>query len=217
MAVTNDPELAQTMALLRSHGITRDSSKFKCQNEPSVPAPHFSPAPLNSPEVTAQRIQPGRPPSFYYEQIALGFNYRMTDLQAALGLSQLIRLNEFVQRRHALTKRYDQLLAGLPVTIPWRHPDTYSGCHLYVIRLKLDQVEKTHRQVFDALREAEIGVNLHYIPVYLQPEFVRLGFRPGHCHEAERYYDEVMTLPLFPSMTDDDVTHVLKALGTAIT
>ena len=202
MAVTNDLELAEKMALLRSHGITRDSTLFTKRHsmkpEGCPPSSVFS------------------PPSFYYEQIALGFNYRMTDVQAALGLSQLTRLDEFVERRQALAQRYDELLADLPVTTPWQHPDAYSGRHLYVIRFRLNEIQKTRDQVFEDLRSAGIGVNLHYIPVYRQPDFGKLGFKAAHCPEAERYYTGAISIPLFPGMTDDDVTHVVGALQSAI-
>ena len=150
MALTNDDELANKMALLRSHGITRDPAQMTHE----VDGP------------------------WYYQQIDLGFNYRMTELQAALGVTQMERLDQYVARRHQLARRYDDLLAGLPVTTPWQHPDSYSGLHLYVIRLQLDQIQKTHRQVFESLRELGIGVNLHYIPVHTQPHYERMGFQP---------------------------------------
>jgi UDP-4-amino-4,6-dideoxy-N-acetyl-beta-L-altrosamine transaminase len=202
MAVTNDPELARTMTLLRSHGITRDSAYLE----------NFRNWSSNGRPPTSDL----RPPSFYYEQIDLGYNYRMTDIQAALGLSQLERLDEFVSRRNKLAGRYGRLLADLPLSTLEQHPDTYSAWHLYLIRLKLDQIEKTHHQVFNALREAGIGVNLHYIPVYLQPDFGRLGFRRGHCPESERYYAEAMTLPLFPAMTEEQQDNVIRALKKSI-
>jgi UDP-4-amino-4,6-dideoxy-N-acetyl-beta-L-altrosamine transaminase len=176
MALTNDETLAKHMQLLRSHGITRDAADMT----------HVSDGP------------------WYYEQIDLGFNYRMTDIQAALGLSQMQRLDEFVAQRHAIGRRYDQLLADLPVITPWNHQDSYSSLHLYVIRLKLNKIGKTQREVFDALRAAGIGVNLHYIPVYRQPYYERLGFMPGYCQEAERYYAEVTSLPIYSGLTCKD-------------
>ena len=214
MAVTNAPELVQAMTLLRSHGITRESSKLKAESstKPSLPAPC------------------SLLPVYYYEQIALGFNYRMTDVQAALGLSQLTRLDEFVARRHALAQRYDHLLTDLPVITPWQRPDAYSGMHLYVIRLKLNEIQKTRDQVFDELRSSGIGVNLHYIPVYRQPDFAQLGEKPLRTEppapssllpalfpEAERYYGEAITLPLYPVMTNEDATHVVTRLKAIIT
>ena len=159
MAITNDAELADKMALLRSHGITREPTKMT--QEPDG--------------------------GWYYQQIELGFNYRMTELQAALGLSQLVRLDEFVEKRHIIAKRYDELLKDLPLTIPYQASAGYSGLHLYVIRLHLDQIKLTHRQVFDGLRDKGIGVNLHYIPVYRQPYYQNMGFNKGGFPEAEYY------------------------------
>jgi UDP-4-amino-4,6-dideoxy-N-acetyl-beta-L-altrosamine transaminase len=188
MALTNDAALAERMELLRSHGITRDPDLMT--HEPDGP--------------------------WYYQQVALGFNYRMTDLQAALGVSQLDRLDRYVQRRHELAERYNQLLQPLPVTIPWQHPDSYSGLHLYVIRLQLDRIASSHRQVFEALRAAGIGVNLHYIPVHTQPYYRQLGFNHGDFPEAERYYAEAISLPLFATMTEQQQDQVLAALGEAL-
>jgi UDP-4-amino-4,6-dideoxy-N-acetyl-beta-L-altrosamine transaminase len=188
MAMTNDEQLAKRMHLLRSHGITRDVNDMT--HTPDGP--------------------------WYYQQIDLGYNYRMTDLQAALGLSQMQRLDEFVTKRHAIAKRYDQLLADLPVHKPWQHEDSYSGLHLYVIRLKLDEIGKTHRQVFESLRKLDIGVNLHYIPVYLQPYYEKLGFKVGYCLEAEQYYAEAISLPLYPGLTEAQQELVVTALYKAI-
>ncbi|MGD9686119.1 MAG: UDP-4-amino-4,6-dideoxy-N-acetyl-beta-L-altrosamine transaminase [Desulfobacter sp.] len=188
MALTNDAALAERMELLRSHGITRDPALMT--HEPDGP--------------------------WYYQQVALGFNYRITDLQAALGVSQLERLDRYVQRRHELAQRYNQLLQPLPVTTPWQHPDSYSGLHLYVIRLQLDRIAKSHRQVFEALRAAGIGVNLHYIPVHTQPYYRQLGFNHGDFPEAERYYAEAISLPLFATMTEQQQDQVLAALGEAL-
>jgi UDP-4-amino-4,6-dideoxy-N-acetyl-beta-L-altrosamine transaminase len=188
MALTNDDNLANRLQLLRSHGITRDPGQMT--HAPDGP--------------------------WYYQQIALGYNYRMTDIQAALGLSQMSRLDEFVANRHAIADRYDQLLASLPVSTPWQHPDVYSGLHLYIIRLKLRGGGKSHRQVFEKLREAEIGVNLHYIPVYLQPYYQRLGFEPGHCLEAERYYAEAISLPMFPGLMAQQQDLVVNAIARSL-
>lgn len=173
MAVTNDTELAGRMELLRSHGITRDPAQMT----------HAADGP------------------WYYQQIELGYNYRMTELQAALGCSQMTRLDEYVARRHELARRYDELLAPLPVTRPWQHPDSHSGLHLYVIRLRTDAIRSSHREVFDALRERGIGVNLHYIPVHTQPYYQAMGFRQGDFPQAEQYYREAISLPMFPALT----------------
>jgi dTDP-4-amino-4,6-dideoxygalactose transaminase len=137
----------------------------------------------------------------------------MTDLQAALGLSQMQRLDEFHARRHAIALRYDALLEGLPVTTPWRHPDAVSGMHLYIIRLR--RTGRTHREVFDALRGAGIGVNLHYIPVYRQPYYERMGFRAGDFPEAERYYAEAISLPMYPALTERQQDSVVAELRKA--
>jgi UDP-4-amino-4,6-dideoxy-N-acetyl-beta-L-altrosamine transaminase len=186
MALTNDAELANKMARLRSHGITRDATQMT----------HVPDGP------------------WYYQQIDLGFNYRMTELQAALGVSQMARLDHYVARRHQLAARYDTLLADLQVTRPWQHPDSYSGLHLYVIRLQLDQIGRTHREVFDSLREQGIGVNLHYIPVHTQPYYRQMGFKTGDFPEAELYYSEAISLPMFQAMTEaqqDEVTAAFRA------
>lgn len=187
MALTNNAELASRMALLRSHGITREPA-----------------------QMTRESDGP-----WYYQQITLGYNYRMTDMQAALGASQMPRLDEFVARRHALAARYDELLAGFPLITPWQHADSYSGLHLYVIRLKLGEIGKTHRQVFEALRTEGVGVNLHYIPVYRQPYYEALRFKVGHCPEAEQYYAEAISLPLYPGLSEAMQDKVIDALRLA--
>jgi len=187
MAMTNDAQLAKRMQQLRSHGITRDENDMT--HAPDGP--------------------------WYYQQIDLGFNYRMNDLQAALGLSQMQRLNEFVTQRHVIAKRYNQLLADLPVNTPMQIEDSYSGLHLYVIRLKLAEISKTHRQIFEVLREMDIGVNLHYIPVYLQPYYENLGFKTGYCLEAEKFYAEAISLPIYPGLTEMQQDRVIAALKEA--
>jgi UDP-4-amino-4,6-dideoxy-N-acetyl-beta-L-altrosamine transaminase len=187
MAVTNRPDLAERMALFRSHGITRDPLMMT----------HESDGP------------------WYYQQVELGFNYRMTELQAALGLSQMARLDEYVTRRHELARRYNQLLAPLPVTIPWQDPDGYSGLHLYVIRVQTDAVKSTHREVFEALREQGIAVNLHYIPVHTQPYYQRMGFKAGDFPEAEAYYRQAISLPMYATLTDAQQDRVVEAVAKA--
>lgn len=189
MALTNSDEIAQKLDLYRSHGITRNPDLMT--HAPDGP--------------------------WYYQQVGLGFNYRMTELQAALGTSQMSRLDTFVARRHELAKRYDQLIADLPVITPWQHPDSYSGFHLYVIRLQLVKLQMSHREVFEALRAADIGVNVHYIPVHTQPYYEAMGFKVGNFPEAERYYSEAISLPMFQSMTiaqQDTVASVLRDLLT---
>ena len=188
MVMTNDEELYQKLIRLRSHGITRDA-EFLAEKD-------------------------GGP--FYYEQLELGYNYRMTDIQAALGSSQMGRLDEFVARRHELVRLYDNLLAGLPVSLPFQHPDSYSAHHLYVIRLRPDEIKRTRRQVFDAMRAAGILVNVHYIPVHTQPYYRNLGFDWGQFPEAEQYYREAITLPLYFDLHDYEQDRVVDALKAAI-
>jgi len=184
MALTNSDLLAQRLGLLRSHGITRD--------------PGLMTQPMDGP--------------WYYQQVALGYNYRMTDIQAALGASQMTRLQDYVRRRQSIAAYYDAHLADLPLTVPWQHPDSDSAYHLYVIRLQLDQSHATHRQVAESLRERGIGVNLHYIPVHTQPYYRQFGFKPGDYPEAEKYYAEALSIPMHPTLTDDDRAQVVDAL-----
>ena len=139
----------------------------------------------------------------------------MTDIHAALGLSQMRRLDEFVAKRHAIARRYDELLAELPLITPWQHPDSYSGFHLYVIRLKRAETDKTQRKVFEALRAAGIQVNLHYIPVYRQPYYEQFGFKPGYCPEAEHYYAEAISIPIYPALIEAQQNRVVSALREA--
>ena len=188
MALTNSDELAQRLGLLRSHGITRD--------------PALMTEPMHGP--------------WYYQQVALGYNYRMTDMQAALGVSQMTRLNRYVERRHEIAQRYNELLADLPLTLPWQHPDNYSAYHLYVIRLQLDKISTTHLQVFEALRAKDIMVNLHYIPVHLQPYYQQMGFKPGDYPEAECYYREAISIPMHPTLTEAEQNYVVQALTQAL-
>jgi UDP-4-amino-4,6-dideoxy-N-acetyl-beta-L-altrosamine transaminase len=186
LATTNDVLLAKRMQLLRSHGITRDA------------------------EDMTEKSAGG----WYYEQIDLGFNYRITDLQAALGRSQMSRLREFLTARTAIARRYDELLTHLPVVTPWQHPECQSAWHLYVIRVR-DAGRR--REVFDALRAAGVGVNLHYIPVYWQPYYARLGFVRGLCPQAEAYYAEAISLPMYPDLTEEQQDKVIADLEHALT
>jgi UDP-4-amino-4,6-dideoxy-N-acetyl-beta-L-altrosamine transaminase len=184
MVLTNRPELAQHLQRLRSHGMTRDAE---------------------------QMSEPSHGP-WYYQQVELGFNYRITDLQAALGLSQLNKLEGFIARRRELAARYNRLLNGLPLTLPGLQPEAESAWHLYVVRLRLDEISLDHRQVFEGLRAAGIGVNLHYIPVHLQPYYCDLGFAQGDYPQAERYYAEAISLPMFPSLSDEEQEYVVGQL-----
>ncbi|MBG9990024.1 UDP-4-amino-4,6-dideoxy-N-acetyl-beta-L-altrosamine transaminase [Pseudoalteromonas sp. NZS37] len=183
-ALTNSKALADKMALYRSHGITRD-------------------------EALMENASHG---GWYYEQVDLGFNYRMTELQAALGVSQMSRLGEFVSARHELAVSYYDKLASLPIVLPYQLPNTYSGLHLYVIRLNLNEISKTHKEVFDELRENGIGVNLHYIPVHLQPYYQKMGFKQGDFPNAESYYSNAISLPMFHGMTHEQQDEVISTL-----
>lgn len=192
MALTNDTKLAERLATLRSHGIIRPS------------------------QLPEQQLADKHSAPWIYEQIELGLNYRMTDIQAALGASQLTRLDTFVARRRELATRYNKLLAGLPVTCPWQHPDTNSAWHLYVIRLRRDEIKLSRREVFDAMRAAGIGVNVHYIPVHTQPYYRELGFSSGMFPAAESYYEDAITVPLFSKMTDAQQDTVVDSLETIL-
>lgn len=177
---TRSPQLARKLELLRTHGITRDTTEM-------------------------EEASPG---SWYYEQVMLGFNYRMTDLQAALGISQLSRIEEFIGRRQVLASRYDAALQGLPLRSLQRSSINRSALHLYVVYVSADR----RRQVFNQLREAGIGVNVHYIPVHLQPYYRRFGFREGDFPAAEQHYREAITLPLYPGLNESEQDQVIAAL-----
>jgi UDP-4-amino-4,6-dideoxy-N-acetyl-beta-L-altrosamine transaminase len=185
LAVTNDDKLAERMALARSHGMTRDPALMVGESEGA----------------------------WYYEQISLGYNYRMTELQAALGLQQMKSIDRFVARRHELAKRYDQLLAGLPLQTPFQAPDNHSALHLYPIVLH-DVARR--REVFDAMRAAGVHVNVHYIPVYLQPYYQALGHRRGKCPQAEAYYAGAISLPLYFDLTDAQQSQVVDTLTSLV-
>ena len=185
MAVTNAATLAKRMRLLRSHGITSNAADM--QQRP------------------AKEI-------WNYQQIDLGFNYRMTDIQAALGLSQMLRLDSFVEKRHHIAQRYDNELAGLPIQTPWQHPDNYSAYHIYPIRIKQNESGTTQRQVYDAMQGAGINVNLHYIPVYRQPYYEGMGFKVGYCPEGEQYHQETLSIPMYPTLTETEQAKVIRVI-----
>ncbi|MCB1995976.1 MAG: UDP-4-amino-4,6-dideoxy-N-acetyl-beta-L-altrosamine transaminase [Burkholderiaceae bacterium] len=188
MVTTQDAALAERLRLLRSHGVVRDPSALS--------------APPEGPWV--------------YEQQLLGRNARMTELQAALGRSQLGRLATMQAARVALADRYDHLLADLPLFLPARLPDRSSAWHLYAVEIDLAQVGRTRAQVFSAMREAGIGVNVHYIPIHTQPYYQGLGFRVGDFPAAERYYAGAISLPLFPAMSEAQQHHVATTLAAAL-
>lgn len=203
LALTNDAMLAERMALFRSHGITRDAQRFRATTTDRNTPP-------SAPEA---------PAAWYYEQHELGYNYRMTDIQAVLGISQLDRLQSYVERRNLLARRYDAAFDGLPLALPTILEPNVSAFHLYVVRIQPARTAKTHRQIFDELRSKGIGVNLHYMPVHLQPYYRDLGFSTGQFPEAEAYGDQAISLPLFPTLTfeqQDEVVRVVKeVLGHA--
>jgi dTDP-4-amino-4,6-dideoxygalactose transaminase len=197
MATTNSPDLAKRMARLRTHGITRDPADFVgTADAPSRSASGFGP--------------------WYYEQQELGFNYRMTDIEAALGASQMRKVDAFVSRRHELARRYDRMLEDLPLNLPEHDPECYSSLHLYVVRLRLGEISATHKEVFETLRSRGIGVNLHYIPVYRQPYYRDLGFAGGDFPESEKYYSEAISLPIHAGLTEDEQVAVVDALRESV-
>jgi len=183
LLTTRDAQIAQRLANLRSHGITKDPQRL-------------------------QRCDQG---AWYYEQQSIGYNYRMTELQAALGLSQLTKLDRFVASRHNLVTRYREGLAGLPLVMPYQHPDSYSAFHLFVIKTA-DSSPLDRRMLFDTLRNAGIMVNVHYIPIHLQPYYSRMGFKAGDFPNAEAYYQRAISLPLYPGLTDTDQNYVTAKL-----
>ncbi len=184
MATTQDAKLAERMCLYRSHGVTRDPILMRGESEGA----------------------------WYYQQIDLGLNYRMTDIQAALGISQMTRLEDYVARRNALATRYDQMLADLSLDRPGRIEQALSAFHLYVVRVDAER----RRKIFDSLRASEIGVNVHYIPVHTQPYWQDCGFQRGMFPNAETYYSRAISIPLFPTMTEADQDKVVANLAEAL-
>lgn len=183
LLTTQDPEIAQRLFELRSHGITREVERLERQGQGA----------------------------WYYEQQSLGFNYRMTELQAALGVSQMKELDRFVARRHDLVARYDQSLASLPLALPWQQPGSYSAFHLYVIQV-MNGASMDRRGLFDALRTAGVMVNVHYIPIHLQPYYQRVGFKAGDFPNAEAYYERAISLPMYSGLTEQDQDYVIDKL-----
>jgi UDP-4-amino-4,6-dideoxy-N-acetyl-beta-L-altrosamine transaminase len=188
MALTNDTTFVAIMERLRSHGITRDPAEMSGVSE----GPWF------------------------YQQISLGYNYRMTDIQAALGISQLARLDQFVAERRALACEYDRLLPDRLATAPWQHPDAYSSFHLYVARLGLEAQRTSQREVFERLRSHGIMVNLHYIPVYRHPYYRAAGHAHTKLPQAECYYAQAITLPLYPGLTADQQNDIVAKMMTPL-
>ena len=187
LATTNQNKLAEKMQLLRSHGVTR------------------------TPKLMTKEADG----AWYYQQVDLGFNYRMTELQAALGVSQMRRLDDFVANRHLLQERYDELLSKLPVIKPYQYPDSYSALHLYPIQLDLEKIEKSHAQIFQELRDNGLGVNLHYIPIHTQPYYEKMGFKQGDFPNSEHYYSRAISIPLYQGLSfeqQDEVASILKSV-----
>lgn len=189
MITTNREDLYQRMADLRVHGVVRDSARMECNSDGP----------------------------WYYQQQELGYNYRLSDIHAALGLSQMKRVDAFLSRRRELANRYKDQLSNVPIQLPLEQTDSKSSWHLYVVRIQLENIAQTRKEIFETLKSAGIGVNVHYIPVHVQPYYRALGFQPGDFPEAEKYYNEALTLPLFPALTDskqefiiDHVREIIK-------
>jgi UDP-4-amino-4,6-dideoxy-N-acetyl-beta-L-altrosamine transaminase len=185
LITTNDSKLAKRLQRLRTHGITSNPDEMKTRPEGEI---------------------------WNYQQVTLGYHYRMTDIHAALGLSQLSRLDQFVEERQRIARLYDHELKNLPVITPWQNPDTYSSYHLYPIRINLSATDKSQREVYDRFQEAGINVNLHYIPVYRQPYYESMGFQIGYCEEAEKYFKSAISIPVFSSFTNDQQSKVIEVL-----
>jgi dTDP-4-amino-4,6-dideoxygalactose transaminase len=184
MAVTNQKSLEKKMRLLRSHGITRDVDDFVGESK-------FS---------------------WSYEQQLLGFNYRLTDIQAALGISQMNSIDDNISARRSIAKVYDQALSSLPLVLPWQHADSYSSYHLYIIKIDKKKTTCSREWVFNFLRDSNVGVNVHYIPIHTQPYYRALGFSEADYPNAMEYYENVISLPIFPALTESDQLHVINAL-----
>ena len=188
MILTNRKDLYEKLLLYRSHCITRNPALMTHESDGA----------------------------WYYQQIDLGFNYRMTDIQAALGLSQMQRLNEFVERRRKLAARYDELLKDFPLKTPYVSPDANPSWHLYIVRVDFNKVKKSKQQIFDEMKAHGVTLNLHYIPVHTQPYYEKLGHRAEECPNSLEYYREAMTLPLYYSLTDDQQDEVVKSLSAVL-
>lgn len=190
MAITNNPLLSDKMIRFRSHGIT-----------------------------SRKEIMHPRPDDeiWNYQQIDLGYNYRMTDIQAALGLSQLSRLDAFIRRRREIASIYDKVLSNFPVITPWQHPNMHSSYHLYPIRTNVQLCGKSQQELYKSLHKAGIIVNLHYIPVHRQPYYQSMGFRMGDYPEAENYHREAISIPIYPALSGEQQAYVIEILKSQLT
>jgi UDP-4-amino-4,6-dideoxy-N-acetyl-beta-L-altrosamine transaminase len=188
VAVTNNKKLADQMRILSSHGISRDINEMRNEHLDEI---------------------------WNYQQIDLGFNYRITDIQSALGISQMRKIDQFVQRRHEIAKTYNSELANLPIKLPFQNSFSYSSYHLYPIRILDSFEEKTQKQIYEELHLKGIMVNLHYIPVYRHPYFKALGFSKGYCPESERFFKDAISIPIHPGLTSGDIKRVIHELKMA--
>jgi dTDP-4-amino-4,6-dideoxygalactose transaminase len=186
MATTNIINLANKMRILRTHGITRDPDLMT--HDPDG--------------------------EWYYQQIDLGFNYRMTDIAAALGISQLLRLDSNIKKRHEIVRFYNKALSSLPLMLPYSDVSRYSSCHLYIVRIK--NKKKLYSEIFELLTNFGIGVNKHYIPIHTQPFYKNFGFKSGDFPESESYYREAISLPIFPDLTKKEQESVISAVSKAL-
>ncbi|QZY56313.1 UDP-4-amino-4,6-dideoxy-N-acetyl-beta-L-altrosamine transaminase [Crassaminicella profunda] len=187
---TNDEEFYKKLSLFRTHGISRDK-KLLVNNEEG---------------------------SWYYEQLELGYNYRITDVQCALGVSQLEKIDRFIDRRRELVKKYNEYLSAVDgVIIPYQGDYSHSSYHLYVVQIEVEKFSVGRKEIFEALKAENIGVNVHYIPVYYHPYYQKLGYKKGLCPNAERIYERIITLPLFPKMSNDDLKAVVNAVNKVLT
>ena len=188
MALTNKKSIAKKLDILRTHGVTRNEADMT--KEPDGP--------------------------WYYQQLALGYNYRMNDISAALGISQLRRIDSFIEKRHQIAKKYDEAFEDLPLQAQFRDKSNFSALHLYIICLNIETLKKSHLNIFEELRNKGIGVNIHYIPVHTQPYYESLGFNYGDFPESEKYYNRAISLPIFPDLNDKQLQEVISTIKSTI-